>query len=138
MTQNSTGDIRIPKWTWLLAGVFLLHFVPALFLEISYGPSYNFMSIDNRWAPNDSGGWKAIGFPQTIRPSEPSVNVPLFLRIIPFVLPALLVLLFLTGPLSKYAEKEADFGPSKYNPEEYKPEFIDEMPKLEDEEEPIR
>jgi hypothetical protein len=108
--------------------------MPALMLEISYGSSYNFLSIDNHWVPDGNGGWKAEGFPQDRRPSSPSENIPLVLKLTPFVLPVLLIALYLLSPLSQFIEKEADYKATKYNPEEYRPAFVEKMPELDDEE----
>ncbi|MGH8016062.1 MAG: hypothetical protein ACREBV_07725, partial [Candidatus Zixiibacteriota bacterium] len=108
---------HLPRWTWLILGVLLLYFAPALLLELSYGPSYNLISFDNHWVPDGHGGWKAVGFPDHRRPSVPSENIPLFMRIVPILLPLLSVLLYCISPLSKYVEKEADYKPTKYSPE---------------------
>lgn len=124
----------LPRWTWLILGMALLYIVPSLVLEIVYGHSYSFMTMTDRWVPDGNGGWKAEGIPDHRRPSQPSVNIPLFLCLVPIVLPIVLVVLYLASPLSQFVEKEADYKATKYNPEEYRPKFVEEMPELEDEE----
>ncbi len=124
----------MPRWLWLIIGVLLLYLIPSFMLELSYGKSYGFLSYSDCWVPDGNGGWKADGFPDHRRPSEPSVNVPFFLHIVPFVLPMLLIALFLASPLSQFVEKEVDYKATKYDPEEYRPDFVDEMPETVDEE----
>lgn len=125
---------HIPRWLWLILGVVLLYFAPAVLLEIAYGPSYQLFSLDNHWVPDDNGGWKAEGIPDERRPSAASEKIPLFLKVMPFVLPILLIALYLISPLSQLVEREGDYRATKYNPEEYRPTFVEEMPELEDEE----
>ncbi len=123
----------MPRWLWLIIGLALLYLIPSLILHVTYGPSYGFLSFDDCWVPDESGGWKAEGFPDHRRPSEPSVNIPFFLRLAPIVLPVLLVVLFIASPLSNYVEREPNYKPTKYDPEEYHPDFVEEMPETVDE-----
>jgi len=122
----------MPRWLWLILGLALLFVIPALILHITYGPSYGFLSYDDHWVPDGNSGWKAEGFPDHRRPSESSVNVPFFLRLVPVVLPILLIVLFIASPLSHYVDREPNYKATNYNPEEYYPEFVEEMPELED------
>ncbi len=103
----------------------MLYFIPAVILQITYGPSYGMLSFDNHWVPDANGGWQAKGFPGTFRPSQPSVNVPSLLRLIPVVLPVLLILLLSLNPLSRYVDKEPGFDTKEFETEKYAPKFID-------------
>jgi hypothetical protein len=107
-------------------------------LEISYGPSYNFLSLDNHWVPDGSGGWKAEGFPIERRPDVKSDNIPILLRAMPFVFPILLIALYLLSPLAQLVEKEESYKPTEYKPEDYRPTFVEEMPELEDEQDTLK
>ncbi len=122
----------MPRWLWLIIALALLYVMPSLILHVIYGPSYGFLSFSDRWAPDGNGGWKAEGFPDQRRPTTPSVIVPFFLRIVPVVLPMLLIVLYIASPLSQYVEQEPNYKATKYNPEEYRPDFVEEMPELED------
>ena len=90
------------KTLLLLAGVILLYLAPSLVLEAVYGPSYAFPPSEDYWTPDGNGGWIAHGSPSGERPDQPSVNVPLALHYVPLFLPALLLVLFLFGPWSRY------------------------------------
>jgi len=116
------------RWLLLILGVIVLFLIPSLILQFVYGPSYGFLSYNNHWVPDGQGGWQAKGFPDTFRPSAPSVNVPLFLRIIPFALPLLLILLYIISPLSQYVEREPDFKSGEYKPDKYYPEYEEPEP----------
>ncbi len=119
------GKPQLMRWSLLILGVLLLYFIPAVTLQLTYGPSYGLLSFNNHWVPDDNGGWRAEGFPGTFRPSEPSVNVPVFLRLIPVILPVLLILLLFLNPLSRYVDKEPGFETKQYQSEKYEPKFID-------------
>jgi hypothetical protein len=85
----------------------LLVVVAGLYLAISvtlqgvYGPSYGFLSGEDRWAPDGQGGWKAHGQPESPFPAEASVNVPLAVRYLPIFVPGLVLAAFLFTPLRK-------------------------------------
>ena len=80
------------RWLLLILGVIILYLVPSLLLQAVYGDSYGFMAPDNSWTADGQGGWKMKGFPDSPIPAEPSLNVPIFLQIAPFLLPLLLIL----------------------------------------------
>lgn len=86
----------------LLTGVILLYLAPSLVLEAVYGPSYAFPPSEDYWMPDGNGGWIAHGSPSGERPDQPSVTVPMALHYVPLFLPALLLVLFLFGPWSRY------------------------------------
>ena len=86
----------------LLTGVILLYLAPSLVLEIVYGPSYTFPPSEDYWKPDGNAGWVAHGSPSGEPPDQPSVKVPLALHYVPLFLPALLLVLFLFGPWSRY------------------------------------
>lgn len=119
------GKLQLIRWALLLLGILLLYLIPAIILQFNYGPSYGILSFENHWVPDNHGGWKAEGFPGTFRPSQPSVNVPIFLRLIPVILPVLLILLLFLNPLSHYVDKEPGFGTKQYQSEKYQPKFIE-------------
>lgn len=119
------GKSQLMRWALLFLGILLLYFIPAVILQLTYGPSYGMLSFNNHWIPDGNSGWKAEGFPGTFRPSQPSVNVPVFLGLIPVILPILLVLLLFLNPLSRYVDKEPGFETKQYQSEKYQPKFID-------------
>jgi len=88
----------------LLIAIFLLYLVPSMILQTIYGPSYGFLSGEDCWQPDDSGGWVKHGDPIGPPPTEPSVLVPIGVRYIPIFLAAVVLVLFLFTPLSKKLE----------------------------------
>ncbi|MCK4632433.1 MAG: hypothetical protein KAT79_04130 [candidate division Zixibacteria bacterium] len=88
----------------LLIAVFLLYLVPSVILQTIYGPSYGFLSGEDCWQPDDSGGWVKHGYPTNPPPTEPSVLVPVGVRYVPIFLAAAVLVLFLFTPLSKKLE----------------------------------
>ncbi len=119
------GKPQLIRWVLLILAAVFLYLIPALILQLTYGPSYGLLSFNDNWVPDGNGGWKAEGFPGTFRPSQPSVNVPIFLKLIPVTLPVLLILLLFLNPLSRYVDKEPGFGTKLYQPDKYQPKFID-------------
>jgi len=111
------------RWLLLILGVIILYLVPSLLLQAVYGDSYGFMAPDDCWTADGQGGWLMKGFPDSPMPAEPSLNVPVFLEIAPFLLPLLLLLLFLLSPLSSYMDREPKYNVSEFEPEKYYPEF---------------
>lgn len=111
------------RWLLLIMGLILLYLVPSLPLQAVYGDSYGFMALDDCWSPDGQGGWQMKGFPDTPMPTEPSINVPVFLQIVPFILPLLLLLLFLLSPLSSFMDREPEYDISKFESEKCYPEF---------------
>lgn len=85
----------------LLAAVAGLYLLPSVALKAIYGPSYTFPPSENYWAPDGDAGWIPHGSPIGPPPSSPSVNVPMALHYLPIFLPAILLALFMFGPLSK-------------------------------------
>ncbi|MDH3890401.1 MAG: hypothetical protein OEV49_04905 [candidate division Zixibacteria bacterium] len=85
----------------LLAGVALLYLLPSVALKAVYGPSYTFPPSEDYWQPDGADGWKAHGSPVGPPPSSPSVEVPMAWHYLPIFLPAVLLALFMFGPLSK-------------------------------------
>ena len=108
------------RWLLLILGVIILYLVPSLLLQAVYGDSYGFMAPDDCWTAD---GRQMQGFPDSPRPTEPSRNVPVFLQIAPFLLPLLLILLFLLGPLSSFMDREPKYDVSEFEPEKYYPEY---------------
>ena len=89
----------------LLMGIVFLFLASALLLQAIYGPSYGFFQGEDRWIPDDRGGWVKHGNPATSQPSVPSVHVPLVVHYVPIFLPALLLILFMFTPLRKLLER---------------------------------
>ena len=87
-----------------LVAIILLYLIPSLILQGIYGPSYGFMSGEDCWQPDGTGGWAKHGNPQEPQPSEPSVNVPMWAWYLPILLPGLVLFLFLFTPLSRHIE----------------------------------
>ena len=90
----------------LLIGVILLYLIPSLILDAVYGPSYGFLAGEDCWEPDGKGGWTEHGQPTKSPPDEPSVIVPLSLYYIPILLPAVLPILFMFTPLSRYVDRQ--------------------------------
>ena len=111
------------RWLLLILGLILLYLLPSLLLQAVYGDSYGFMAPDNFWTPDGQGGWQMKGFHDTPMPTEPSLNVPVFLQIVPFLLPLLLLLLFLLSPLSSFMDREPKYEVNAFKAEKYYPEF---------------
>jgi hypothetical protein len=92
------------KNLYLLAGIIVLYLVSSVILQGVYGPSFGFLSGEDCWVADNSGGWVKHGNPTGPMPTEASVNVPLGVRYIPIFLPALLLILFYLTPLSRLIE----------------------------------
>jgi hypothetical protein len=88
----------------LLIALVLLYLIPSLVLQAVYGPSYGFLSGDDRWEPDGSGGWVMRGSPTDPMPDEPSEYIPILLLYLPIFLPAFVLILFLFTPLSRKLE----------------------------------
>jgi hypothetical protein len=84
-----------------VVAIVLLFLIPALFLRATYGPSYHFLSGEDCWMPDGTGGWTKHGMPGGPQPQEPSVNIPLIVMYIPVLLPGLLITFILYMSLSK-------------------------------------
>jgi hypothetical protein len=91
----------------LLVAVILLYMIPSAVLQAIYGPSFGFLSGEDCWMPDGSGGWVKHGAPLSPMPGQPSVDVPISVRYIPILLPGALLVLFLFTPLSKKLESKA-------------------------------
>lgn len=87
-----------------LIAIVLLFLIPSLILQGIYGPSYGFLSGEDYWQPDGSGGWVKHGQPDGPPPDQPSVNVPIWVRYVPILLPGLVLFLFLFTPLSRRLE----------------------------------
>lgn len=87
-----------------MVAVILLYLIPSIVLQTVYGPSYGFLSGENYWRPDGNFGWVETGHPAGSPPDQPSVNVPTAVRYVPIFLPAVLLILFLFTPMSKYIE----------------------------------
>jgi hypothetical protein len=70
--------------------IILLFLIPALILRSIYGPSYYFLSGEDCWMPDGTGGWTKHGAPAGSLPQEASINIPLVVMYIPVLLPSLL------------------------------------------------
>ena len=90
----------------LLIGVIILFAIPSMVLKSIYGPSYTIFSGEDSWVPDNAGGWQAHGQPSGSPPDETSVTVPIAVRYIPILLPALLMILFMFTPLSRIVDKQ--------------------------------
>lgn len=86
----------------LILAIGLLYLLPSVALQAIYGPSFGFMSGEDSWVPDGSGGWSQHGNPTGSAPVQPSVNVPIMVRYIPIFLPAALLVLFMFTPLSRF------------------------------------
>jgi hypothetical protein len=115
----------MPRWLLLILGVLILYLLPSLTLKVVYGRSYRMTPCENCWVPDDHGGWQAKGYPDTFRPTIPSEDVPIFLELAPYVLPLLLIILFLLSPLSQFVEREPEFNPNSYESEKYEARFVE-------------
>ncbi len=89
---------------FLLTAIILLYLASSLTIKAVYGPSYMFPPSEDYWMPDGTGGWVQHGEPSAPQPEVPSVNVPLPVQYLPIFLPALLLALFMFGPLSKKIE----------------------------------
>lgn len=89
------------KNLYLLGGMIILYLIPSLTLQGIYGQSYGFLSGEDCWVADNSGGWIKHGNPTDAIPTEPSVAVPLGVRYIPIFLPAILLILLYLTPLSR-------------------------------------
>ncbi|RME26932.1 MAG: hypothetical protein D6800_05755 [Candidatus Zixiibacteriota bacterium] len=90
----------------LLAVLALLYLVPSLILQAVYGPSYGFLAGENHWVPDGHGGWRPQGKPVGPPPTVKSVDVPLFWRYLPILLPGILLAVFLLTPLSRRIDSD--------------------------------
>lgn len=88
----------------LLVALVLLYLIPSLILQAVYGPSYGFLSGEDRWMPDGSGGWVMRGTPTEPMPQEESRYIPILLVYLPIFLPAFVLILFLFTPLSRMLE----------------------------------
>ena len=80
-----------------IVAIILLFLIPALILRAMYGPSYYFLSGEDCWMPDGTGGWtkhSGAGF-EVPPPQEPSVNIPLMVMYIPVFLPGLFTVFLL-------------------------------------------
>ena len=87
-----------------LIAIILLFLIPSFVLQGVYGPSYGFLAGEDYWQPDGSGGWIQHGQPASPPPAQPSVDVPIWARYIPILLPGLVLFLFLFTPLSRRLE----------------------------------
>lgn len=84
------------KKTIIPAVLIILSFlIPAIILKAIYGPSYYFLSGEDCWMPDGTGGWVKHGEPGGPIPQEPSVNIPFMVMYIPVFLPGLMVVILL-------------------------------------------
>lgn len=81
----------------------LLFLIPALTLRAIYGSSYYFLSGHHCWMPDGNGGWVKHGpmLPDSTKPQEPSIKIPLVVMYIPVLLPGLLTAFVFGMSLSK-------------------------------------
>lgn len=94
----------VKKNLYLLAGIIALYLVSSIILQGIYGPSFGFLTGEDCWVADNSGGWVKHGNLTVPMPTEPSVNVPLGVRYVPIFLPAALLILFYLTPLSRLIE----------------------------------
>ena len=93
----------------LLFVLISLYFISSFVLNQTYGDSYLMFPSEDSWIPDSAGGWEKHGEPSEPMPENASINVPLILRYVPFLLPGFVLILFLFTPLSRYLEsKPAD------------------------------
>jgi len=85
----------------LLISLIVLYLILGGALQLTYGPSYGFLSGEDSWQPDGTGGWVEHGKPSGPAPTEPSVNVPIMVRYVPIFVPGLVLAAFLFTPLSK-------------------------------------
>ena len=111
------------RWLLLILGVIILYLLPSLLLQAVYGDSYGFMAPTDCWIADGHGGWPMKGFPDSPMPAGPSLCVPVFLQIAPFLLPLLLILLFLLSPLASFMDREPKYEVNVVETEKYYPEF---------------
>jgi hypothetical protein len=99
------------KTIFFIVVIILLFLIPALILRAMYGPSYYFLSGEDCWMPDGTGGWTKHGVPGGPPPQEPSVNIPLAIMYIPAPLPILLTAVILFISLSKkFKRRKLTFG----------------------------
>ncbi len=103
-----------------------MYLLPSLILQAVYGDSYGFLSGEDCWIPDGQGGWQSHGFPDHPEPAEPSINVSIFLELVPFLLPLLLIFLYLLSPLSSFMDREPKYEISQFEAEKYYPDFNSE------------
>lgn len=88
----------------LLGALFVLYFATGYTLKSVYGDSFPFMQGEDYWLPDGNGGWEKHGDPSAAIPSSTSQDVPLIMVYIPFLVPSLVLILFLFTPLGKLLE----------------------------------
>jgi hypothetical protein len=93
------GTMR--RHVYLLLGCVVLYLLPSVTLQAVYGDSYGWLSGEDCWEPDGSGGWVMHGHPDGPMPSEPSVVIPILMHYLPVFLPTALLVLFLFTPLSR-------------------------------------
>ncbi len=103
-----------------------MYLLPSLILQAVYGDSYGFMSGEDSWIPDGERGWQTHGFPDNPEPTKPSANVPIFLELVPFLLPLLLIFLYLLSPLSSFTDRQPKYEVSQFEAEKYYPDFDSE------------
>ena len=96
---------------FLLLGIIALYLLTSFALHAIYGPSYPFLAGEDRWVPDEHGGWHAHGSPAEPQPTEPSVEVPILLHYLPIFIPAIVLVLFMFTPLRRFIDPPAK--PSK-------------------------
>jgi hypothetical protein len=82
------------KYALLMLVAVILFVVPSLILDAVYGPSYGFLSGEDCWVADGSGGRVKHGNPDDPPPQPASVNVSCFERSIPVALPILYLIVF--------------------------------------------
>lgn len=97
----------------LIVTLALLYLLPAVFLQVAYGPSYDLTGEYPGWEPDGAGGWQPEGIfrandslPDGAAPTQPSQQIPWLLEYLPIFLPALVLLLFLFTPLRRLIERQ--------------------------------
>ena len=88
----------------MLVVLAVLYLGTSWIMGATYGPSYGFMTGEDYWRPDGSGGWVAHGNPADPAPDQPSINVPLLAHYLPILIPGFLLILFLFTPLRVYLD----------------------------------
>lgn len=73
-------------------------------LHAYYGDSYPFPPSEDSWMPDGNGGWTQHGHPSAPMPVGESVVPPLITYYLPFLIPGILLILFMFTPLGKILE----------------------------------
>lgn len=110
MTDNlsKTDDVparnRLRRIIYVVMVAVAIALLTSLVIAAIYGPSYTFLTGEDNWLPDGSGGWFKHGHPCDPPPDRPSVVVPVYIEWLPVILPLLLLLAALVANRKKWQQ----------------------------------